>query len=303
MARFAMPAASREESRRGIFYMIAAVFVFSAVNALVKWLVETYPLGEVIFFRCLFALAPALCLVAASGGVAVLRTSRLPEHAGRAFLQFLSMLSIFTAFGLMPLADAVGITFSGPIFMTVLAVPLLGEKVGVHRWGAVLAGFLGILLMVQPGPGIVEGGALFALFNALVSASVTIAIRRMSLTEATATLVFYQALITFCLSLLLLPFGWAMPGWRDAGLLALVGLASGCGQYLWTQAFRLAPAAVAAPFSYTSMIWALLFGFALWGDLPGPAILGGATVVITAGCYILWRETVRGAPIVRQPQT
>jgi drug/metabolite transporter (DMT)-like permease len=296
-ARFVMPAASREEIRTGIFYMVGAVFIFSAINALVKWEEARYPLDEVVFFRCLFSLIPCATLVIFTGGFARLRTHRLGEHVGRALLQFVSMTSVFAAFGMMPLADAIAIGFSSPLFLTMLSIPLLGERVGKHRWGAVLVGFLGVLLMARTSGGLSSGGlslgASLALMSAAIGASVTIAVRRMSLTEASATLVTYQALITTVLSVLLLPFGWKTPLWQDAMMMAAIGVASGVGQYWWTQAFRFAPAAVAAPFSYLSLVWSLLWGYLVWGDLPTTGLLVGGAVVVASGLYILYRETVR----------
>jgi drug/metabolite transporter (DMT)-like permease len=296
-ARFVMPAASREEIRRGIFYMVGAVFIFSAINALVKWEEARYPLDEVVFFRCLFSLIPCAALVIFTGGFARLRTHRLGEHVGRALLQFVSMTSVFAAFAMMPLADAIAIGFSSPLFLTMLSIPLLGERVGKHRWGAVLVGFLGVLLMARTSGGLSSGGlslgAGLALMSAAIGASVTIAVRRMSLTEASATLVTYQALITTVLSALLLPFGWKTPLWQDAMMMAAIGVASGVGQYWWTQAFRFAPAAVAAPFSYLSLVWSLLWGYLVWGDLPTTGLLVGGAVVVASGLYILYRETVR----------
>jgi drug/metabolite transporter (DMT)-like permease len=298
--RFAMPVASREEIRAGIFYMIASVAVFSVINAVVKWEAARYPLNEVVFFRCLFSLVPCLALLAATGGFRRLRTQRLKEHIGRGAMQFISMMSIFAAFGLMPLADAVSISFSSPLFLTLLSIPLLGERVGRHRWAAVLVGFLGVLVMIRAGGGfgggIASTGALLALLSALIGASVTIAVRRMTLTEATATLVTYQALVTTVLSAVLLPFAWTTPDWQDVLAMAAIGLCSAVGQYWWTQAFRFAPAAVAAPFSYLAMIWALLLGYFVWGDVPTPLLLTGAMVVAVSGLYILYRETVRRTP-------
>jgi drug/metabolite transporter (DMT)-like permease len=293
MSTFHMPTPSAEEIRRGITYAIASVFVFAIANALVKWLVADYPVTEVIFFRCVFALLPCGVLVATHGGWSCLRTRRLRDHALRAGSQFLSMVCIFTAFGMMPLADAVAIQFASPLFLTVLSIFLLGERVGIHRWSAVVVGFVGVLVMVRPGPGMFAVGALLALANALISAAVTIAMRRMSLTESSTTLVAWQGVFTTLLSLCLLPFGWATPGALDLALLAGCGILSGVGQFCWTQAFRFAPAAVAAPFSYLSMIWAVGFGFVLWGDVPTPTLLAGGGVVASSGCYILYRETVR----------
>ena len=301
MRRFVMPVPSREEVRNGIYYMLASVFVFSVVNALVKWESARYPLDEVVFFRCGFSLLPAFAYLARGGGAGLLlRTRRFKEHLGRGVLQFVSMLCVFAAFSLMPLADAVAITFSAPLFLTLLSIPMLGERVGPHRWGAVLVGFLGVLLMVRSGGGFTGGvaslGALLALASAAIGANVTIAVRRMTLTETSATLVAFQALIATALSLLLLPFAWTTPGWLDALLMAATGLCAGIGQFWWTQAFRFAPAAVAAPFSYLTMVWSLALGYLIWGDVPGPLLVGGAVVVALSGLYILYRETLRRTP-------
>lgn len=295
-----MPVPSRQEVRAGIFYMMSSVFVFSLINAVVKWESARYPLNEVVFFRCAFSLLPAFALVAAGGGARLLRTRRVKEHLGRGLLQFISMVCVFAAFGTMPLADAVAITFSAPLFLTVLSIPMLGEQVGRHRWAAVLLGFAGVLLMVGSGGGwgggLASTGALLALAGAAIGANVTIAVRRMTLTEASPTLVAYQALTATGLSALLLPFTWAKPGWHDALLMAGTGLGSGIGQYWWTQAFRYTPAAVAAPFSYLTMVWSLVLGYLIWGDMPSWGLIGGALVVAASGLYIVYRETVRRMP-------
>jgi drug/metabolite transporter (DMT)-like permease len=293
MDKVVMPVPTREEVRRGILYMILSVAVFAVVNALVKYQEAVYPVSEVVFFRSIFALLFSCILVQRAGGFSILRTQRIAEHVGRGTLQFISMVCVFIAYHLMPLADAVAITFSSPLFLTVLSIPLLGEKVGRHRWAAVIVGFVGILIMVQPGPGTFSIGAILALANSALGASVTIALRRMSLTERPATLVTYQAIVAVGLSVLILPFGWVNPTWQGGIGLASIGLISGVGQILWTQAFRLVPAAILAPFSYTSMIWSIGLGFMIWGDMPTAVLIGGACVVAMSGLYILYRETIR----------
>jgi drug/metabolite transporter (DMT)-like permease len=293
MDKVVMPVPPREEVRRGILYMILSVAVFAVVNALVKYEEAVYPVSQVVFFRSIFALLFSCVLVQRDGGFGILRTHRIAEHIGRGTLQFISMVCVFIAYHLMPLADAIAITFSSPLFLTLLSIPLLGEKVGRHRWAAVFVGFVGVMIMVQPGPGTFSIGSILALANAALGASVTIALRRMSLTERPATLVTYQAIVATGLSVLILPFGWVSLTWPGAIGLASIGLISGFGQILWTQAFRLVPAAILAPFSYTTMIWSIGLGFFIWGDVPTPVLIGGACVVATSGLYILYRETIR----------
>jgi drug/metabolite transporter (DMT)-like permease len=293
MDKVVMPVPTREEVRRGILYMVLSVALFALVNALVKYQEAVYPVSEVVLFRSIFALLFSFVLVQRDGGFSILRTHRIAEHLGRGTLQFISMVCVFIAYHLMPLADAVAITFSSPLFLTVLSIPLLGEQVGRHRWAAVIVGFVGIMIMVQPGPGTFSLGAILALANSALSASVTIALRRMSLTERPATLVTYQAMVAVALSVLILPFGWVSPTWQGGLGLAAIGVISGLGQILWTQAFRLVPAAILAPFSYTSMIWSIGLGFLIWGDMPTAVLIGGACVVAMSGLYILYRETLR----------
>lgn len=295
MTAFVLPTPDVRDVRYGIAYMCAAVLIFSLVNALAKWLTQGYPVTEIAFFRCVFALLPCLYLVMTHGGLNALRTKRIGWHMSRAVLQFASMTCMFAAFALMPLADAVAISFSLPLFITALSVPMLGEKVGIFRWGAVIVGFIGVLVMVQPGPGVFESGALFVLANSIMGAVLSLAIRRMSLTESPTALTTYQIGFATLLSIAFLPFGWTTPSLLDFCMLAALGLGSGIGQFWWTQAMRLAPAAVAAPFQYTAMIWAMILGFLIWSDVPTPTLLSGAAIVVASGLFILYRETIRRA--------
>ena len=286
---------TKDSIRAGIFFSIAAVFVFSVSNALIKWLVARYPVGEVVVFRSIFSLIPALVIVFSQGGWGSLRTHRIKGHLLRSVVQFGSMCAVFMAFSMMPLADAVAITFASPLFLTILAIPMLGEKVGLHRAGAVLVGFAGVLIMVRPGPDLFGSGAPFALMNAALGAYLGILIRQMARSETSSSLVFYNVAFGAIFSLFLVPFGWVTPTWHDMGPLVALGLVSGLGQYLWVRGAQLAPASVAAPFGYMHMIWAMLFGFMLWGDLPDLPLIAGSVIVAASGLYILHRETGKNA--------
>ncbi|MGE0722872.1 MAG: DMT family transporter [Alphaproteobacteria bacterium] len=289
-----LPPASRSDIKRGIAYMVAAVSIFAALNAAIKWQVALYPVHEVIFLRCLGALIPCAVVVAMSGGIAALRTRRLGWHVTRAGLQFVSMTCAFLAYALMPLADAVAIGFASPLFPVALSVPLLGEKVGIHRWGAVIVGFAGVLIMVKPSGDVLQSGALFALANAGLSALISIGIRRLSLTEKSATLVFYQTTATCVIAAATLPFfTWVPPAAIDVAMLIGVGICSGTAQFFWTQAFRYSPAAILAPFSYLSMIWAVVMGYLIWNEAPTETLIIGAAIVSACGLYIAYRETRR----------
>jgi drug/metabolite transporter (DMT)-like permease len=279
---------------RGILMMVLAVFLFTCMDAVVKWVGQTYPTGQIVFFRNLLAFLPVLLFVGRTGGVAVLRTTRLGGHFLRGIAGLAAMASFFAAYALLPLGEAVAIGMSGPIFMTALSMPLLGEQVGVRRWSAVVVGFMGVLLMTRPGAEALAPGALLALSGAVFYALAMISIRKLSRTEHPTAIVFYFTLFATLAAAASLPFGqWVTPkSLTDLGLLITIGLIGGFAQFAMTHAFRLAPIAIVAPFDYLAVVFAMVLGYAVWGDLPDAWILGGAAVVILSGLYILHRETV-----------
>lgn len=284
----------------GIAMMLGSVFLFSMMNVLIKIGAERYPVPEVTFFRNAFALIPVAAAVTIQGGWgAGLRTDRPWGHVWRSIIGLSSMSLMFWSFHLMPLGDAVALNFSAPLFLTALSVPLLGEKVGIHRWSAVLVGFVGVLIIVQPsGEMLMHLGALVGLSAAFAQSFAMIAIRQLSKTEPPNTIVFYFTLITTILTGLAMPFVWVTPDnlW-DFSILVGTGLLGGGAQLLLTRAYSLAPAAVVAPFNYASLLWAVLFGWMLWNEVPSVHMAVGASVVAASGLYILHRETRRRRPV------
>lgn len=288
---------SRDEVGRGIGLACAAVLVFSAVNALAKQEAGSYPISEIVFFRSLFALLPVLFLAARHGVGRSLKTSMPWAHLARSLIWFVSVYCTFASYHLLPMADAAAISFSAPLFLTALSALVLGERVGPHRWSAVAAGFLGVLVMVRPGMGVFQWGALFALGNAVCFALGSLAVRQMASTERSATIVFYTMLLATLLSGLTLPFLWVTPTPLDLGGMVLMGILGGIGQLLVVQAFHHAPASAVAPWNYSSMIWAALLGWIVWSEVPDEKLLIGAAIVIGSGLYLLHRETrVRTSP-------
>jgi drug/metabolite transporter (DMT)-like permease len=284
-------AARRNQIPRGIAYMVASTVMFALVNAVMKWELALYPIGECAFFRSLFAFIAVAAMILPRTGFGVLRTRRYREHLQRGLSQFGSMTCIFFAFRALSLGSAIAISFSAPLFTTLLSALVLKEKVGIHRWSALLVGFLGVLVVTHPGAGTLTFGALFALGNAILISTVAIAIRRMSATESPETLTIYQmGVITAC-TVFVLPFGFIAPAWYDALALALAGAGNGIAQFWWTRSLSLAPPSSVVPFNYLSLIWATILGFAIWGDLPTPSLLAGSAIVAASGLYILWRET------------
>ncbi len=296
-------AAAEDQARRdnlavGIGFAVASVFLFSVMAVLVKWLSETgYPLSQLLFFRNLGALPIVALVVMQSGGWALLQTRNPAGHLSRGILGLSGMSMLMGALTLLPLADATALNFAGPLFITALSVPLLGEKVGIHRWTAVIIGFAGVAIMAQPTGDVSSLGVAVALSGALFQALAMINIRYLSRTEPAATVFAYFTL--FCLVMSFLGcfiFGWVTPGWGDLGLFLAVGLTGGVAQYFLTLSYRFAPAALIGTFNYSAIIWATLFGFLIFGHLPGLAVIGGATIVIACGLYITYREVSRKRP-------
>ena len=287
------PATRREHVPLGILYMVGATSVFAMSSAASKWLVDIYPVGEVLFTRSGLSLIACALVILPQTGLAVFHTSRRRDHVMRTLSQTFSQTCLIIAFSLMPLASAVAINFSAPLFTTLVAILLLKEKVGFARWFALIVGFIGVLIVTNPGAETFQIGALFALANAMIYGSVTAAVRGMTATESAETLLMYQlSLITVFFSLML-PFGFTIPSWWDAGLMLFNGITNAIGQYWWTRALHLAPTSAVAPFQYLSLVWALIIGFAVWGDVPTWSLLIGSAIVVGSGIFLFWHESRR----------
>jgi drug/metabolite transporter (DMT)-like permease len=279
-----------EHVPRGIFCMIAATMLFSAAAALSKWQVALYPVGEVMFLRSLSSLAVCAAVMLPITGLSVFATRRPRDHIARGLSQSISQTLSVLAFSLMPLAGAVAINFSAPLFSALVSIVWLRETAGPARWTALLVGFFGVLVVSHPGTDSLTLGALFALGNAIMYGTVTVAVRGMTRTESSNTLLMWQlTTIAFFHSFLLL-FGWKWPAPADAGMLFASGFANAVGQYFWTQALRLAPATAVSPFYYLMLVWALVIGFLVWGDVPSTGLLIGSVIVVASGLFLLWRE-------------
>jgi len=285
--------ARQENVTLAIGLMLISTFVFTCTSALSKWLIETYPIGEVLFSRVFVPLIGLSILILPSTGLAVFRTRRLKGHLMRGVSQSTSQTFLMIAFSLMPLASAVAINFSAPIFATLASMYFLRETVGAARWAAILVGFFGVLIVTSPGTDTFTVGALFALANAILYGTVTAGVRGLTATESTQTLTMYQMLLMSAAFSLMLPFGFVVPTWTDAGWLILNGIGNGLAQYWWTRAIHLAPTSVVSPFQYFSLIWAMLLGFAIWGDVPTASLIVGGAIVAGSGLFLLWQESRR----------
>lgn len=276
----------------GLLLRLGAMLAISVMFAFVK-LAERNGVHilESLFWRQLAGMPVVVLWLWWMGSLSDIRTNRFGGHALRMFLGIGAMALNFTAMTLLPMAEAATISFAVPIFATLLAALLLREPTGRYRWGAVLLGFVGVLLAIQPGSNIIAPtGALVALCGAGMTAAVTIQIRRLAIVETTGAIVFWFSLSS------LLPLGIAMifvaapHSMQAIGYIALLSLAGAIGQILLTAALKHAPVAAALTMDYSSLIWAALLGLFFFGDIPGISVFTGAPVIIAAGLIILWRE-------------
>jgi drug/metabolite transporter (DMT)-like permease len=287
---------------RGILFMIASTLLLAVSNALAKWLVAIYPVGEVMFFRSFSSLAVCAVFVLPVTGLAVFATQRPRAHIARGLSQSVSQTFTVIALMLMPLAGVTAIGFSAPLWAALLSILWLRERSGPARWSFLVIGLIGVLVVTNPGADSIQIGALFALANAVMYGSVTVAVRGMTKTEPANTLLMWQMVTIAFFHTFLLAFGFQMPSAADAVMLLASGVANAAAQYLWTRALHLAPTTAVSPFYYFLLVWALVIGYAVWGDVPTLALLIGSGIVVLSGLCLLWREAQqRPKPVATTP--
>jgi len=283
----------------GIAFNLTAAFLFSVENLLMKLLGADYPLMQIVLVRSLAALVPILFMLHRDGALnlAGVSTRRPWANALRLVLGMGSMLLYYTGLMRLPLADAVAISFSAPLFMTLLSLPILGEKVGILRWAAVVMGFAGVVVMVRPGAGMVESGAFILVLASVLYASSMTATRLLGATESGPKIALYSNVVFALAGTLCMTTRWETPPMADLGLMMLVGLIAGLAQLALIHAYRVAPIAVVSPFDYTMLIWATILGFLFYDELPGVTVALGALIVVGSGLTILFHErrAARGA--------
>jgi drug/metabolite transporter (DMT)-like permease len=274
----------------GIGYMIAATVMFAVSNALSKFVVAIYPVGEVMFARSLTTFIVCTAVLLPLTGTSVFATRRVRDHLARGLSQSISQTFTVIALSMMPLAGVIAINFSAPLFSAFVAIIWLRERAGLVRWLALVAGFVGVMIVVRPGADSIQVGALFALANAVMYGSVTVAVRGMSKTESANTLLMWQVATLAVFHSFLLVFGlrWPTPG--HAALMLGTGVANAAAQYLWTKALHAAPATAVSPFYYFLLVWAALIGFIVWGEIPTLPLLIGSGFVVSSGLFLLYHE-------------
>lgn len=288
-------ALSRDNHRHGIYWMLITMFLFVSMDTVAKYLTESYTVSQVVWARYVFHVA-LLFLLLGPRLPATLKTKRLGLQLARSLLLLLTTFFFFTGLSYMPMVDASVIMFVGPIVLTVLAALMLGERVRMRRWLSVLVGFAGALIVIRPGTSMMQPAAIFPFAAACCYALYQIATRKLSGSDPPMTTLAYTALVGAALTLPVAPFFWTWPDANGWLLMVLVGLIGGLGHFCLIKSLDCAPAAVVAPFGYTSIIWSTSLGFIVFGDLPDPWTLTGGAIIISSGIYIIHRERLRGGP-------
>lgn len=283
----------QRDNRRGVVFMLLAVSLFSLGDAGVKWLSADYPVLQIVFLRSVAALLPLGCYLWFVSGVRALYTRYPAKHLLRSLLGIGFVGCLFYAYAHLPLANVVAIHFAAPLFITALSMPLLGERVGAWRWSAVLVGFVGVLIMVRPRGEDFNSAAWVAVLGTLFYALAVIVVRRISRTETSGAIVFYNLMMAICLSGLATAFHWVPPTPLDWGFFLLIGSLGGMAQICITNAFRFGELSVVAPLEYLTILMATGLGYLIWGDLPDGWVWLGTAVVVASGLVILHRETRR----------
>ena len=288
---------------RGIVLKVISALSFTLMSAGIKFVGQSFPTGEIVFFRSLFALLPLLLWLGLRGEIGeAVRTNNVTGHIKRSLIGGCSMFFGFAALAKLPLSDAIAIGYVSPLLAVLLAAIFLKETVQIYRWLAVCMGFTGVLVMLTPhfassvlmtgvGSAAVTIGILFAFSGALCGAISTIEVRKLINSEKTGSICFYFAVLMSVLGLSSIVLGnWTLPSASQMLILIGIGVAGGTGQILLTMSYRHADTSIIAPFEYTTMIWACVIGWFVFAELPVPAVLFGSAIIIGSGVFLVWRE-------------
>jgi drug/metabolite transporter (DMT)-like permease len=287
---------------KGITFKLISAVLFAVMSALIRYLGARYPIGEVVFYRSAFAIVPVMAVYAWRGELAaVVRTERPLGQAGRGAISIVGMFCNFGALARLPLVESNAISFTSPLFAVALAALVLHERVRIYRWSAVVIGFIGVLVVLAPHLSGDEltvamasatslAGIAYGVAGSLANAGTVIQTRRLTESESTSSIVFYFSLSCALAGLVTWPFGWIDPTGTEFAALAAIGFLGGTAHIFLTESYRYASASVVAPFDYTSMIWALVLGYAMFGETPTAVIVAGSTIIAASGLFVIWRE-------------
>ena len=269
--------------------MFLSVCTFSVMDLLVKWSSD-YPTGEVLFFRGFFGLLPTYFLIPKNKLKTFYTTERSKEHLFRCLMGLMALIAIVVALRELPLAVVVSLSYAAPLFITVLSIFLLSEKVGVFRWLAVIIGFIGVIIIAEPGFKGMNYLYFLPLIFCIGMAFVTITIRKLSTTEPIWLISIFFTITISIAGLATIPMGWKMPNFQDFILLSLIGVTGGSANLFLTQSYKLSEVSLVAPLKYLALVFAIFFGYFIWNEIPTIKTLIGASLVVLASLIIFRRE-------------
>ena len=277
------------KNQLGFLYMFMSICAFSIMDIIVKWS-EHYPLGQVLFFRGFFGVLFYFLIIPKERLRNFYYTKRAGLHFLRCFSGLIALVAIFIALRSLPLATVVSISFAAPIFTTIFSIFLLSEKVGIYRWLAVLIGFIGILIITEPGITSLNVFYIFPIIFCIGLSYVAITIRKLSTTEPVWLISLYFSISITILSLLSIPFGWVMPTIKDFFILAMIGIFGGVANLWLSQSYKYSEVSLVTPLKYLALVFAIIFGYLIWDEVPTIKGLFGATLVIFSTLIIFRRE-------------
>lgn len=277
------------KNQLGFFYMFISVCAFSLMDVIVKWS-DDYPVGQVLFFRGFCGIIPILFLIPKDRYFDFYKTTRPVLHFKRCLAGLIALVSIFVALRNLPLATVVSISFAAPIFITIFSIFLLDEKVGLYRWMAVLVGFLGIIFITEPGFSALNVYYIYPIIFCLGLSYVAIAIRKLSSTEPAWLISFFFSFSIMLLSFLSFYQGWILPSLLDLFLLSMVGILGGLANLWLSQSYKFSEVSLVSPLKYLGLVFAIIFGYFIWNEVPTSKTLLGALLVIVSSIIIFRRE-------------
>ena len=277
------------KNQLGFFYMFISVCAFSLMDVIVKWS-DDYPVGQVLFFRGFCGIIPILFLIPKDRYLDFYKTTRPFLHFKRCLAGLIALVSIFVALRNLPLATVVSISFAAPIFITIFSIFLLNEKVGLYRWLAVLVGFVGIIFITEPGFSSLNLYYIYPIIFCLGLSYVAIAIRKLSSTEPAWLISFFFSFSIMLLSFLSFYQEWILPSLLDLFLLSMIGILGGLANLWLSQSYKYSEVSLVSPLKYLALVFAIIFGYFIWNEIPTSKTLLGALLVIVSSIIIFRRE-------------
>ena len=279
------------KNQLGFFYMFISVCAFSLMDVIVKWS-DDYPVGQVLFFRGFFGIIPILFLIPKDRYIDFYKTTRPMLHLKRCLAGLIALVAIFIALRNLPLATVVSISFAAPIFTTIFSIFMLNEKVGFYRWLAVIVGFVGIVIISEPGFSSLNFYYIYPIIFCLGLSYVAIAIRKLSLTEPVWLISFFFSFSIMILSFFSFYQNWILPSFIDLFLLAMIGILGGLANLWLSQSYKFSEVSLVTPLKYLALIFAIIFGYFIWDEIPTLKTLLGAALVILSSFIIFRREMI-----------